>query len=337
MYGLVGAALGLAYVLRAVGDVSSPALSWLSPIGWYQGMHAFSGLRWWPASLALLGLLVTVVAAYWVFDRRDAGAGVLAERQGPAQGGRSLGGSLGLAWRLQRGSVLGWSAGLLFVGLAYGSMGTDIGDLMGDSDFSADLLAQAPGGIVDAFYATAVLMLAVFTTGFAISSALRPRGEEDDGRLEPLLAAPLARLRWLLSHATVTVGGSLLVVLAAGVGLGLGYALVTGDEDALLTYPLALIGYLAPVLVMAAIARLLYGWVPRAASLAWLGLVFVVVVMVFGEVFQLPSWLQDLSPFEHNALVPAEDFRWAPVLALFAAAALLSGLGHWGFTRRDVS
>ena len=29
-----------------------PCLTWLSPIGWYQAMHAFSGLRWWPAALA---------------------------------------------------------------------------------------------------------------------------------------------------------------------------------------------------------------------------------------------------------------------------------------------
>ena len=34
--------------------------------------------------------------------------------------------------------------------------------------------------------------------------------------------------------------------------------------------------------------------------------------MLFGELLQLPQWLQDLSPFEHLALVPAEDFRWAP-------------------------
>ncbi len=337
MYGIVGGVIGLSYLLRAIGDVSSPTLSWLSPIGWYQAIHAFSGVRWWPLFLPLLALAVTVTAAYVVFDRRDAGAGVLAERPGAAEGGRDLGSGLGLAWRLQRGSVLGWAAGLFLVGLAYGSMGTDIGDLMGDSELSTDLVAQAPGDLVDAFYATAVLMLAVIATGFAVSSALRPRGEEDEGRVEPLLAAPLARLRWLLGHVCVTVGGSVLVVLAAGVGLGVGFALETGDEQALRTYPVALLGYVAPVLVLAALARLLYGWAPRLASLAWLALVFVAVVMLFGEVFSMPQWLQDVSPFEHNAMVPAEDFRWAPVLALLAVATALSGLGHWGFTRRDVS
>ena len=57
-YGLTGVVLGAAYVLRAIGDVGAPALSWLSPIGWYQAMHPFSGLRWWPVLLLALAAAV---------------------------------------------------------------------------------------------------------------------------------------------------------------------------------------------------------------------------------------------------------------------------------------
>jgi len=64
--------------------------------------------------------------------------------------------------------------------------------------------------------------------------------------------------------------------------------------------------------------------------------VFAVVVMLFGRVLRLPTWLQDVSPFRHLALVPAEDFRWAPFLALAAVAALLSAAGQLLFRRRDV-
>ena len=54
-YGLTGAVIGTAYVLRAIGDVGSPVLTWLSPIGWFQAMHAFSGLRWWPLAPLVRG------------------------------------------------------------------------------------------------------------------------------------------------------------------------------------------------------------------------------------------------------------------------------------------
>lgn len=336
MYGIAGAFIGLAYALRAIGDVVNPVLSWLSPIGWYQAMHAFSGVRWWPALLLLAAAVVATWAAYAVFARRDFGAGVIAARAGPAQAGARLGSGWGLAWRLQRTSVAGWSAGLLLIGLSYGSIGSDVGDLVGDSQASRDLFVQSAGDLVEGFYATSILMLALTASGFAISSALRARGEEEDGRIEPLLATGLSRGRWLLAHGAVTVVGVLVVLLAGGLGLAAGYALATGDGGAAAGYVLATLGYVAPVLVLSALAFLLYGVVPRAASIAWLALVFAVVVMLFGELFRLPQWMQDVSPFEHLALVPAEEFRWAPFVALLGTAAALGALGLLGFGRRDV-
>ncbi|MGD9958756.1 ABC transporter permease [Nocardioides sp.] len=337
MYGIAGSVLGVAYVLRAIGDLGTPALTWLSPIGWYQAMHAFSGLRWWPAFLLVAAAALTTAAAYAIFERRDFGDGVFAARPGPAAAGPGLRTGWGLVWRQHRGPVLGWAIGLFLVGLAYGSMGTDVADLVGDSQASQDLFVQAKGDLIDGFYATALLMLALIVSGYAISSAQRPRAEEEAGRVEALLATALPRQRWWAAHVSATVVGVVLVTLAAGLGLGAGFALATGDGGALLRYPSAMMGYVAPVLVLSALARLLYGLAPRASVVAWLGLVLAVVVMLFGDLFGLPQWLQDLSPFEHLALVPAEEFRWAPFLALLAVAAVLSTAGRQGFVRRDVA
>ena len=51
---------------------------------------------------------------------------------------------------------------------------------------------------------------------------------------------------------------------------------------------------------------------------------------------RFPQWLQDLSPFEHLALVPAEPFRWTPFLVLAALATLVSLAGQFAFRRRDI-
>jgi ABC-2 type transport system permease protein len=335
-YGLTGAVMGAAYVLRAIGDVGDGTLSWLSPIGWYQGMHAFSGLRWWPVLLLLAAATATTVGALLVFARRDFGAGVLADRPGPDRAGGLLGTPEGLAWRLQRGSVIGWSAGLFLTGLSYGSLGDDVGDLMGDSEMTRDLFARGGGALVDAFYATAILMLALMACGYAISSAIRPRHDEDEGRVEVLLATGLSRQRWLLAQVLLTVTGSALVLGAGGLGLGIGYALTSGDSGAVGRYLVATLPLLAPVLVLSGLARLLFGVVPRWTSLAWAGLLLAVVILLFGPLFKMPEWLQDLSPFHHLALVPAEPFRWAPFLVLGAIAAALSVAGQAAFRRRDV-
>ena len=336
MYGMTGAAIGLAYALRAIGDVGTPALSWMSPIGWYQAMHAFSGLRWWPAALLLVASVAAAVAAYAVFLRRDYGSGVLAARAGPARASGGLARPFGLAWRLQRGTVIGWGIGMFLGGVGYGTLGDDVDSLLGDSDLAKDMFAQSGGALVDAFYATMILMLAMIGSGFAISSALRPRGEEDAGRIESLLSTGLRRRDWLLGHVAVTVAGSGLMLLVAGIGMGVGYALVTGDRSAADDYVLPTLAHLPGVLVLAAVAGLLFGLAPRAAFASWLGLVFCLVVMMFAELFRLPQWLQDLSPFEHLALMPAEEFRWLPFVAVSSVAAALSVVGQIGFRRRDV-
>jgi ABC-2 type transport system permease protein len=179
-------------------------------------------------------------------------------------------------------------------------------------------------------------MLALIASGFAISSALRPRGEEDAGRVEALLATALRRRDWLLGHVAVTVLGTVAVLLACGVGAGVGYALVTGDGDAVVRFVAPTLAYVAPVLLLAAVARLLTGLHPRLGTLAWLPLLVAVVVMLFGELLRLPQWLQDLSPFEHLALMPAEDFRWLPFVVLLALAAVVSAAGQVAFRRRDL-
>lgn len=336
MYGIAGAVLGVAFGLRAVGDIGSPALSWLTPIGWYQAMHPFSGVRWWPVLLLVLAAGLVAGTAYAVFDRRDIGAGVLAARPGPATAGRPLASGFGLAWRLQRGSVLGWATGLLLTGLAYGSIGNDVADLVGDSQTTQDLFAAAGGNLVDGFYGTATLMLGLLTAGFAISSALRPRAEETLGHAESLLATGLSRRTWILGHITVTVAGVVLVLGAGAVGLGAGFAAVTGDLGAFARLSVPTLASAVPVLVTSGVAVLLYGAVPRAASAAWLVLGFATVVLLFGETLQMPAWLRAVSPFEHLALVPAETFRLLPLLVLTVVAATLSFAGQVMLTRRDI-
>ena len=273
---------------------------------------------------------------YALFTRRDYGSGVLAARPGPARAPYGLRNGLGLAWRLQRGAVIGWAVGMFFAGLAYGAIGDDVESLIGDSETSQEMFVQSGTDVVTGFYGTSILMLAVICCGFAIASALRPRTEEDNGHLEVLLATALPRTRWLLSHVVVTVGGVALVLVASGLGLGAGYLLVTGDGGAAWDITWPVVQYVAPVLVLSAVGRLLYGLAPRWTVLAWAPLAFAAVVMLFGDLFRLPQWLQDLSPFEHLPMVPAQSFAWAPFLGLAVVALVLSVAGQVAFARRDV-
>ncbi|WP_372734353.1 ABC transporter permease [Nocardioides sp.] len=341
MYGIAGVVIAASYVLRAVGDVGNPVFTWLSPIGWYQAMYPFSGLRWWPLLLLLAAAAIAALVAVALLSRRDIGSGLLSSRAGPARAGGVLGGhgfrgGLGLAWRLHRGTMLGWTLGMFLVGLSYGSIGNDVEQLLGDSDFARDFMIQGTADLIDGFYATAALMLALGASGYAISSVLRPGAEEVVGHTELLVATDLSRRAWLAGHVAMTVVGTVMVLGVSGLGLGLGNALVTGAGDAVGRYFWLGLAYVPAVLALAAVARLLFGLAPGQVSLAWLPLVLAVVVMLFSTVLRIPQWVQNLSPFEHLALVPAESLSWSAVLAVGLVATLVSFAGQLAFWRRDI-
>jgi ABC-2 type transport system permease protein len=335
-YGLTGAVIGVSYGVRAIGDVTGHGISWLSPIGWYQAMHAYSGERWWPALLLVALGAAATGAAYLVFLRRDLGAGILATRVGPDRASPALLSGLGLAWRLQRSSVLWWALGMYVGGIAYGSMGDDVTTMMGDSEASKKIFTTGGPDLLDSFYAVACLMLVLIAAAFAVSSALRPHSEEHAGRVEGLLATGLTRSRWYLGHAVVTVVGSLVVVLAAGLGLGTGYAMVTGDGSAVARLTGATLAQISGLFVLGAAARLLNAALPRWATLAWLGVAFCWVILMFGQLLEFPQWLIDISPFSHLAAVPAVPMSWTPFLVVLAVAAAMNVAGLLAFQRRDV-
>lgn len=335
-YGVVGAALAASYLLRAVGDVRAPALSWLSPIGWYQGMHAFSGLRWWPVALSAAAAVALLGLGCLLLVRRDHGSGLLAEGSGPTRAPRRLRSGFALAWRLHRSAVAGWAAGLLVAGLAYGSIGDDVEDLVGDSATSRALLGTGGVDVVAAFQATSLLMLALIASGSTVAAALRPHAEEEAGRGDPLLTAGVSRSRWWWGHAAATVLGSAVVLGAAGLGLGIGEALATGRWHELAVLAPAELLFLAPALVLAAWTWLWYGVAPGWSAVAWSGPAVAVVVGYLGDLMDLPGWVQAVSPYEHLAAVPAADVAVLPVLAVAACGLLLALLAHVAFLARDL-
>jgi ABC-2 type transport system permease protein len=335
-YGLVGAVLGASYALRAAGDVGNGTLSWLSPIGWTQAIRPFAGERWWPLAL-LLGVAAALVGvAFVLVGRRDDGAGLLVPRPGPATAAPALARPLGLALRLQRGSLIAWASGLFLGGLSIGLTAQDADSFLGDSKEVDELFAQTAGSLVDNYLAVSLLSMALVGTGFAIQAVLRMRAEEASGRLEPLLATALSRPRWVAGYVGVAAGGTLLILGASGLGAGIADAANSGD---LARVPV-LVGSslaLAPALwVLIGVTVALFGLLPRAAPAAWGTLGACYLMAFLGPLLSLPDWVLDLSPFTHVPLLPAADFTVAPLLALTAVAAVFTAAGLIGFGRRDV-
>ena len=322
-------------MVRAIGDIGDGTLSWFSPMGWAMASRPFAGERPWTLLLLAAAAVALVGVAYFLLGIRDLGGGLVPPRPGPATASAALSRPLGLATRLQRGSLIGWAAALTLSGVSYGSVGQDVGDLVGDNNAFEDVIAQGGGSLTDSYFATSLLMIALITGAFAVSSVLRLRSEESGGRAEPLLATALSRSRWAASHLTIALVGSALIMVLAGLGMGVTYAIAAGDAGEVGRLVGASVAFVAPLWVLVGLTFAVFGLAPRAVGLAWAALGLFFVIGLFGQLFDLPGWMIDVSPFQHVPRMPVAGFSLGATLALLAAAGALLGVGFVGFRRRD--
>jgi ABC-2 type transport system permease protein len=338
--GLAGAALGAAFVIRAAGDMLTEhgsLLSWFSPLAWSQQTRPFVDERWWPLLLSLGFAAVTAAIGYALAARRDIGAGLTAPRPGPAGAAPWLRSPAALAWRLQRASIFGWAAALAVLSLTYGLLVGPMTDTF--TEMSSDFMAVI--GAEDDLLNGYLSFMAVYDVAlvgiFAILAVQGVRSEESKGRAEPVLATATSRVRWFATHLAVAAAGATGILAVAGFTFGLGAAISNGD--AVLTWDITLAHLVRTpeVLAFMAVAALLFGITPRALSLTWAVLVYSILLAFFGPLLDLPQWLHNLSPLDHIARMPLEDFTLAPVLIQAAIAAATAALGVWAFHRRDLA
>jgi len=337
VYGVSGALVGLAYVLRIIGDVGDGSVSWFSPIGMAQKARPYAGERYWPLLPLLLGTVILVAVAFRLAVIRDHGGGLVAPRRGPATAGSILGRPLGLALRLQRGSLVGWCAGVLVTGIAYGWIAPTIDSFVRANKAVAEMMARAgAGSLTDTYFATSLRVMALVATGFAIQAALRLRSEESALRAELVLATPVSRRRWAASHLAVALAGSVVLLAAAGLATGVSYGLAGGPWNSLPGLLGAALVYAPAIWLMAGFTTMLFGLLPRLVDVAWAVLAGCLVIGLLGDVLRLPGWIVKLSPFEQTPALPAADLTVVPLaaLTLIAAALIVGGLA--ALRRRDI-
>jgi ABC-2 type transport system permease protein len=342
--GLAITALALVFVLRGVGDSGGSHglawLTWLSPIGWAELMQPFAAERWWVLVLPAAATLVGIGVAYALAAHRDQGAGLVQPRSGSPTAGPLLAGPFGLDWRLMRGSIAGWAAGFLACGLAIGIVGKGVGQLIGVSG-AVDKALEKIGGqtaLADAYLAACMSLLALVAAAYAVSAVLRLRSEESDGRAEPLLAAPVGRLRWAGSHLLLVALATTFMLVITGIGMALGYGIATSTLSIQLPRLIeASLGQLPGVLLVAAVAVAFSGLLPRWSMAAgWTAVAICGIVGVLGPAFNLPQAVLDISPFTHAPKLPGGAVTAAPLIWLSVVALALTGAGLAGLRRRDI-
>lgn len=100
--GLSFTVLGIAYLVRAVGDAGNEMISWFSPLGWVLGAEVYVNNYWWPILLTVGVAIAISILALYLNAIRDLESGFIPARPGWKYASAFLQSPLGLTVRLQR-------------------------------------------------------------------------------------------------------------------------------------------------------------------------------------------------------------------------------------------
>jgi ABC-2 type transport system permease protein len=336
--------LVLTFVLAGIGNaIGTPSddltrmesswLTWLSPFGWGENTRAFDDNVWWPALLCVGAGAVLIAVSAVLVSARDLGGSFIAERRGRADASAALFTPTALVWRLTRGAVIGWTVGGLLVGLLSTSLASIVQDVGASNPAVEQILRQisGEGSIEQGTVTTFFTMLGVLAACAAVQVVCRARQEEVHGTAEPLLAAPVGRVRWLAGYLLVGLVAIVLVVAAAMAGAAAGIASQDGDMDLMRTVQVTGAGQVAAASVFLVVTALAFVLAPRVTiPLGWTLVLLGMTLGLFGPLFQFPEWLVHLSPIAITPFVDGDeiDLRglWWLVLAAGAGAAAALGL-----------
>jgi ABC-2 type transport system permease protein len=341
--GLAVTVLGIAYLLRAAGDLTARhevagGVSWASPLGWGQAMRSYGQNTWAPFLLLVGAALVLCAIALRLEATRDLGAGILPARPGPRTASAFTRTPVGLTLRLQRWSILGWGVGILVGGLFFGAVATAMAHLLGGNSAPAKLfLGGINGNVLGGLLSYFTMADALLVAAFVLQSVATIRAEEADGGVELQWTGAISRVRWAASRIAVPAIASLVVLVVSGYAEGASYGAAIHDPGQAGRYLAVALAYWPTMLLVIGVVVFLAGWLPRASITAsWVTYGLVVLVSMFGPLFKLPDWLSNNTPFtaiEH--MTTASTFNGLPLIVLAVLAIVLTTLGLARLRSRD--
>lgn len=326
-----------AYLIRAVGDVSSEPLAWFSPLGWILRARVYVSNLWWPILITLFAAIAISALALYLNARRDLGAGFIPAKPGRKYASAFLQTPFGLAVRLQTTGIIAWAIGMYLLGASYGSVLGDLDTFFESNEMISKILPAAEGFTLTELFVTT--LMSIISMACAIPALLfvsKLRSEEKRNRTEHVLARSVSRTRLLAGYLSISLLSSFIMQLLAIVGLWSAGAAVMEDPIPFGRMFRAGIVYLPALWAMTGLAVLLLGLLPKALSFIWLYLGFSFFVVYLGGILQVPEWLVKCSPFGNIPKVPVEELNLTKLAVLTVIAAVLTLLGIYGYRRRDI-
>ena len=313
----------------------------ISPFHWTVTHIPLVGYFDW-AGVMVVGLLgvVFLVIGLELFNRRD--LGVTAGLSLPSLPADVLGvrGPVSRAFGDQLPRALSWAIGLAIWAALLASLAGPFADQVAKDPSMGLIFKQIFRGFdftTAGSWLQLYLQLFLIAAGFAAATFVSKwASDETDGRLEVVLATPLARARWVIAGGIAALLAVAVMTAGFALGIGLGAASVSGMTGA------AIVGTLAMGLVAAAFVGvgIAIGGLWRTALAAEITALLVVatyLIDLLSPALNLPDWFRQLALTAHIGQPMIGQWDPAGVVACVVLAVGGIALGAWGMTRRDVA
>ena len=346
-YWTLGITLGGLYLLRAVVDGSQlsdvtdrllDALQWANPLSWPALVRPYADERFWVLLLPMALTAALLAVAFALESWRDHGSGVRASSPGRPEAAPYLSGAWGLAWRLHRGTAIGWGVGMGIAALGIGPLGIQMTELIESNKAFSEIITRMGGGaqsLVDAFIIAMLGLLAMFISLMGATMLGRLNSEETAGHAEVMLSTATPRTSLAGSHLLVSLGASVLLTLLTGGLLHLA-ATESGGWAAVGDGVAAAAALLPGTVLVIGLMMLVIGWVPWALPTVWAVIGWSIFTSWLGALLQFPDWLLRLQPWGHLPKLPTDDLTWTAIVVESMIGLALLAVGLVGYRRRDI-
>ena len=341
--GIAGSVMFASFILNGY-QLAIPELAPFANLGWFGWTRdhlPLAGQYDWPSLgvvtiVALGGFAIGIEA----FARRDLGVTSTIPTPAIPTSLRGVRGPVGRATSELLPTGLSWGIGLGLFGLVLAS---STGSFIDQFSQSTQLLQALEGVFPDVdFLSTGGFLQLMFIEFGLILSGLAAAtlvgvwaSDETSGRLEMLLATPLARARWLVSGAVGVLVAIALVVGLAAVGIALGGGTAGGDLATPMLGTTALGLYAA---AMAGIGFAVGGVVRSGLAAPAVAIVTIVTWLVdfLAPTLGLPDAIHQLALSSHMGQPMVGVWDPAGLVACIVLAVGGVAVGAWGFRRRDL-
>ena len=342
--GIAGVVLFAGYVLSGYSTVV-PAFALPADLSWFHWTANHLPLAGQTDWLSLVPVAISAAVLLGIgveaFARRDLGSTSALPLPSLPASVLGLDGPIGRSFGERIGRAIAWGLGIGLFGLvmaaASRSIADDLAKLSTDTvqlfkNIFPDYDVTTAGGFLQLVF----IQLGFIVVGFAAATFVSAWGsDETSGRLEMLLATPLARGAWAIRSGIGVFLALILMTAVIAVLVGIGAATTASDAVT------PMIGTITLGLYAAALAGVGFavGGLIRssiAAEIVALAVTATFLVDLLAPALKLPDWVHQLALTAHmgRPMVGVWDAGGIVACLVIAIGGLL--IGGWGVSRRDI-